>query len=124
MSVKQGAVPAAPAASAPVRAALDALDAEADALIARTMAWSAINSGSREIDGLARMRAALLDAASSLPGTIEAVALAGTERVNARGDLETVTHAEAIRVRVRPEAAVQIALTGHYDTVFPASHPF
>jgi glutamate carboxypeptidase len=35
-----------------------------------------------------------------------------------------IEHAPSIRVTVRPEASIKVALTGHYDTVFPAAHPF
>ena len=35
---------------------LEALDAQNEALIARTEAWSAVNSGSYELSGLSRMR--------------------------------------------------------------------
>ena len=40
------------------------------------------------------------------------------------GEVIDVQHGASIRVRVRPDAPIQVALTGHYDTVFPASHPF
>ncbi|MDX2235718.1 MAG: hydrolase [Hyphomonadaceae bacterium] len=100
------------------------IDAAAEAMVARTIAWSRINSGSLEIAGLQVMAGALADAFSGLPGPLERVALAPSERVRADGVVEARAHGDAIRVRVRPEAPVQVALTGHYDTVFAASHPF
>lgn len=103
---------------------LDALDAAAPGMIARTEAWSRVNSGSLEIAGLDRMAALLVDAFAALPGAVERVPLAPSERVRADGVIEPRAHTDAIRTRVRPEAPVQIALTGHYDTVFAASHPF
>jgi glutamate carboxypeptidase len=103
---------------------LERLDGETDTLVARTEAWSAINSGSYELAGLERMRAALLDAAAALPGEVALVPLAPSKRVRPDGELMDVEHGAAIRVRVRPEAPIQVALTGHYDTVFPASSPF
>jgi len=74
--------------------------------------------------GLARMRALLADAFAVLPGMLTIEPLAPTQRVRADGELIDIEHGAAIRVRVRPEASIRIALTGHYDTVFPASHPF
>ncbi|MGE3251947.1 MAG: hydrolase [Hyphomonadaceae bacterium] len=107
-----------------VQTALERLDAQGDALIARTLEWSAINSGSREIAGLARMRDALLEAVSVLPGAVQRIALEPSARVSPRGDVEPVEHGDAICISVRPEAPIKVALTGHYDTVFPANHPF
>jgi glutamate carboxypeptidase len=34
------------------------------------------------------------------------------------------TTAEALRVRCRPEAPIQVLLSGHYDTVYDVDHPF
>ncbi len=114
---------AAPIASG-VAHALQSLDDGSEAIAARTEAWSAINSGSLEPDGLARMRAPMLEACAALPGDASLVALAPTQRVRADGETEAIDHGASIRVRVRPEAPIQVALTGHYDTVFPAKHAF
>jgi glutamate carboxypeptidase len=107
-----------------VRAGLDQLEAQGEAIIARTERWSLINSGSRELSGLGRMRQALTDAFSELPGALACERLAPTEAVRADGAIESRTHGEALRLRVRPDAPIRIALTGHYDTVFPAAHAF
>lgn len=100
------------------------LDARAGAMIERVQAWSRINSGSAELAGLKRMADVLADAFAVLPGRLERATLNPVERVRADGEIELRPAAEAIRVRVRPEAPIQVALTGHYDTVFPASSPF
>ena len=106
------------------RPLLHHLDEAADATVARTQAWAAINSGSYELDGLRRMRALLADAFAVLPGEVCEVPLAPSQRVRADGEAVPVEHGASLRVRVRPEAPIQVALTGHYDTVFPAAHPF
>ncbi|HYD89242.1 MAG TPA: hydrolase [Vitreimonas sp.] len=103
---------------------LERLDAQGEALAARTEAWSAINSGSYELAGLTRMRAPLLDAVAALPGEVAEVELQPSQRVRPDGEVIDIEHGASIRVRVRPHAPVQVALTGHYDTVFPAAHPF
>jgi glutamate carboxypeptidase len=103
---------------------LERLDGESGALVARTEAWSAINSGSFELPGLTLMRAALLEALAVLPAPTEAVDLAPSQRVRADGEVIDVEHGASLRVRVRPNAPIQVALTGHYDTVFPANHAF
>lgn len=105
-------------------AALDAIEEQGSAMLARTEAWSRVNSGSLEVTGLQAMAGLLADAFAALPGTVERVPLPPSERVRADGAIETRQHGDAIRVRVRPDAPVRVALTGHYDTVFAASHPF
>ncbi len=65
-----------------------------------------------------------LKAAFSSLGPVETVSLGASRRVTAAGAMEEVFHPPALRVRQRPDAPVQVALTGHFDTVFPASHPF
>lgn len=103
---------------------LQRLDAENEALATRTEAWSGINSGSFELEGLKRMRAEVLAAAAALPGEVSEIELQPSRRVRADGEIVEVHHGASVRIRVRPEAPIQAALTGHYDTVFPASHPF
>lgn len=103
---------------------LEALGDGAGASIARTMAWASINSGSYERDHLAVMAQALQSAFSTLPGAVERLPLDPWPRLRIDGARTPVALGEALRVRVRPAAPVQIALTGHYDTVFPADHAF
>ncbi len=103
---------------------LERLDGEGESLVSRAEDWSTINSGSFELQGLAAMRAVLLDTLTELPAAPEVVDLAPSQRVRPDGEVIDVQHGASIRVRVRPDAPIQIALTGHYDTVFPASHPF
>jgi glutamate carboxypeptidase len=103
---------------------LERLDAEGETMVGRAEAWARINSGSYELAGLGRMATVLADAFAVLPGRLDLVDLQSSRRVLASGALADVQHGASIRVRVRPEAPVQIALTGHYDTVFPAAHPF
>lgn len=92
--------------------------------IERTSRWAAQNSGSLEIEQLNAMAAILEDAFSVLPGGIERIALAPFQRVLPDGRAVEIALGEALRMRVRPQAPLQIALTGHYDTVFARSHSF
>lgn len=124
MSTGTSTTPARTAWGAGLEPLLERLDAQSEALVARTENWSAMNSGSYELAGLRLMRAALLDAVSALPGEVSEVELAPSQRVRPDGELAEIQHGAAIRVRVRPDAPIQVALTGHYDTVFPAAHPF
>jgi glutamate carboxypeptidase len=86
--------------------------------------WSETNSGSFNAAGLEAMRAKIEEAFGELGGEIEVVELAPLERVRADGEIEQVPLTPAIRVTKRPDAPVQVALTGHHDTVFPADDSF
>lgn len=109
---------------AAARAACAWVDDQADAMIARVKDWSRINSGSRNTAGLETMRAVLSDAYGPLDGVIEDIELSPSEVVDEAGDIRTVAHPPSLRVTQRPDAPIQIALTGHYDTVFPAESAF
>lgn len=112
------------AIDAPLRDALARLDGAVPEMIDRTMAWSAVNSGSRELANLKSMRGLVADAFAALPGRVETLPLKPGERVKPDGVVVEEPHGDSVRISVRPDAPVQIALTGHYDTVFPAAHAF
>jgi len=103
---------------------LERLDADAERLVTRTEVWSAINSGSFELAGLTAMREPLRNAMSALPGEVTEVDLQPSQRVRPDGEVTEIQHGVSLRLRVRPQAPIQVALTGHYDTVFPAAHAF
>jgi glutamate carboxypeptidase len=72
--------------------------------------WCNQNSGTGNLPGIAAMLR-LLQAEFDRIGRTEAVSLPGTS-------------AQALRLRVRPDAPVQLFFSGHYDTVYEAGHPF
>src|SRR5687767_12618102 len=96
----------------------------AEPMLDQVRAWAAINSGSRNLDGLEKMAAIYAEAFAALPGALELRPPAAVEAMAADGSLETVEHGRNLHVRVRPEAPVQLLLTGHMDTVFGADHSF
>ena len=59
-----------------------------------------------------------------LPGELVQRPLAPSIEIVADGREKEQAHTPAIAVTVRPGAAVQVVLTGHYDTVFPADSRF
>lgn len=93
-------------------------------MLDRTLAWSAINSGTRNLDGLAIMAGVLADAFSTLPGKLALVGPEPVESVSTDGSLIALEHGKHLHMAVRPDAPVQILLTGHMDTVYGADHPF
>ncbi|MBO9377188.1 hydrolase [Sphingomonas histidinilytica] len=102
-----------------------ALDAAAAApMLAQVRQWSLVNSGSRNLDGLAVMAGLLADAFAALPGEVVLRDAAPGEAVDAAGNVQPLDYGRNLHVRVRPDAPVQLLLTGHMDTVYPPDHPF
>ena len=93
-------------------------------MLARTLEWSAVNSGTGNLAGLGQVAAMLADAFSALPGNLTLVDPAPAERVTTTGSNEPIVNGRHLRLIVRPEARVQMLFTGHMDTVYPADHAF
>ena len=103
---------------------LDWIDTRADHMIATVKDWSAINSGSRNSDGLERMRAELEAAFAETGGEVSAIELPPTTVVDADGTVREQGFTPSFHCRIRPQAPVRIVMTGHHDTVFPADSHF
>jgi glutamate carboxypeptidase len=97
---------------------------DADAMLAEVQAWSAINTGTGNLAGLARQAEALQEAFAVLPGEAALVDAAPVSAIAADGTAFDKAHGQHLVVRVRPHANRRILLTGHMDTVFPADHLF
>jgi glutamate carboxypeptidase len=59
-----------------------------------------------------------------LPAHVERVPTQGSTTVADDGSVRTEAHADALKITARPDAPIQVVLTGHYDTVFPADSRF
>lgn len=106
------------------RVVLEAIASDGARIIDRAVAWCAINSGSLHLAGLEHQRQILLEAVAALPGAPTEIPLAASEVIGADGRVGQQQHTPAIAVVVRPEAPLQVVLTGHYDTVYPETSPF
>ena len=93
-------------------------------MLARTLAWSAINSGTANLTGLAAVAGELADAFAALPGEVALHDPAPVTAVDSEGREVERAHGRHLVLRVRPDAARRVLLTGHMDTVYPADHPF
>ena len=93
-------------------------------MLAQVQAWSAVNTGTANLAGLAEQAAMLVEAFGALRGTVELVDPAPVTAIAADGSAFEKPHGQHLVVRVRPHANRRILLTGHMDTVFPADHPF
>ena len=104
------------------RALVETIDQAA--MLDQVECWAAVNSGTRNIAGVARMAALLADAFAVLPGAIALVEPEPAQAVGADGSVADLAHGRHLHLRVRPDAPVQMLFTGHMDTVYQVDHPF
>ncbi|CAN5206187.1 hydrolase [soil metagenome] len=104
------------------RAAVE--QAAAEPMIDQVLQWSAVNSGSRNLDGLKRIGAMLAEAFSVLPGELEMLDPSPVEAVGPSGRAVAIAHGRNLHLTVRREAPVQLLFTGHMDTVYGVEHAF
>ncbi len=109
---------------AETKAPLEWIATQQPAMVALVEAWANINSGSYNLAGLRNMRAAIAAAFSPLGGTQEVLPLSPITQINARGEAIEVPMAEALSIRKRPEAPLQVLLVAHMDTVYGVDHAF
>lgn len=94
------------------------------AMLAQAQAWSAVNTGTANLPGLATQANLLAEAFSALPGDVQLSDPAPVTGIDACGAEFGKPHGQHLVLRVRPGAARRLLFTGHMDTVFPADHPF
>lgn len=104
------------------QAAIDV--ARAEPMLDQVLRWVPVNSGTRNLAGLSTMAGLLADSFAILPGHISLVDPSPVESVTAEGTVIAIEHGKHLRVTVRPDAPVQLVLTGHMDTVFAVDHSF
>lgn len=104
------------------RTAIERIDN--DRMLAQVQIWAGINSGTGNLKGLNATASLLADAFGSLHGHTELVEPAPVERVLFDGSIVEVEHGRHLVATVRPDAPIQLLLTGHMDTVFAVDHPF
>ncbi len=108
----------------PDQIVLDHVAARETAIVDRAIAWANVNSGSRNAGGLADVLALLEAEARGLTSDVARIPTRGSTTVGDDGAVRAEAHADALKITARPEAPVQVVLTGHYDTVFPAEGRF
>ena len=101
------------------RAALDAVAARQDAMRARTVDWARTNTGSWNADGLRALAPRIADALGETGASVEMRDSPAIETINAKGETDAFHTGPILHAVQRPDAPVQVVLTGHYDTVFP-----
>jgi glutamate carboxypeptidase len=107
-----------------VQSALSGIDARQQQMVDTVLAWSRVNSGSRNLDGLDEMERLILDAFKVLSPEVELIDLEDGEAVNEAGEVVAVKSGRTIRLFKRPTANRKVLMTGHTDTVFALDHKF
>ena len=98
--------------------------ARAQPMLQQVERWAAINSGTRNLAGLADVGALLAEAFSVLPTKVALIEGDSAESVGSDGSVTILPRGRHLQLKVRPEAPVQLLLTGHMDTVYPVDHSF
>lgn len=112
------------ASQAGVQKLLAGIDARQDTMVDTVTAWSRVNSGSRNLEGISRMESLILEAFSALEPEVEFIDLPDGESVTAAGVVEVAPNGRCVRIFKRPDANRRVLMTGHIDTVFAVDHPF
>ncbi len=93
-------------------------------MLGQVQQWSAVNTGTGNLAGLAKQAALLAEAFSALPGAVALTDPAPVTAIGVDGQERDLANGQHLMLRVRPDAERRFLLTGHMDTVFPASHQF
>lgn len=101
-----------------------AVDEEQDSMVSLLEEWVNINSYSRNLQGLAKMAAAIKREATHLSGDLQEIPLKPAKIVDSKGNVTSVPLGNALLIKKNPLAKTQVVLAGHYDTVYPADSPF
>lgn len=104
--------------------ALASLDGARAVMLAQVQDWAAINSGSRNLAGLAMMADRLVAAFAPLGGEAALCDPDPVTAIDTAGAPVALAHGRNLHIVKRPDAPVRVLLTGHMDTVFGADHPF
>ena len=100
------------------------IDSQAGRMVAMVREFAGINSGTRNLEGLARLTDALKPHLTKLDPNVESVPLAPERLIDPKGQHVSFPIAPAIRLRKRPSAPLQVLLNIHIDTVYAKDDPF
>jgi len=86
--------------------------------------WAATNSGSGNLAGLKKVGAMLAHAFGSLGGTLREIELQPQKVLDNSGEMREFPLGNALSIRKRPHAPLQVFLGAHMDTVYGVDHEF
>jgi glutamate carboxypeptidase len=102
----------------------DWIDQQHQRMVDLVTRWCGINSGSRNLTGLAGMLGELKTDFASLGGQMSELAVGAEMSIDNAGNAVAIPLGKALSIRKRPEAPVQVLLCIHMDTVYGLEHPF
>jgi glutamate carboxypeptidase len=103
---------------------VDHLKGRQSAMAADVIDWAQVNSGSRNLTGLATMHGLIADRLVPIADTVASREPDPVTTLNDKGEEVAVPHGANLLARKREGANRRLILTGHMDTVFPPEHPF
>ena len=106
------------------QAALSALDDRTEAMRDTVMAWSAINSGTGNLDGLARTAEAVLPRFEAAGFSVETHPGETVTAIDRKGEESVIPRGPVHLLQANPGANRRVLMTGHLDTVFPEGSHF
>lgn len=103
---------------------LDWIKTQESILTQRLRKWAHINSFSFHLEGLAELLTVLTQDFHVLGGESQLHTLPPLQMLTAEGKLASRPLGQALSIRKRPHASIQVLLGGHFDTVYPPSSSF
>lgn len=98
---------------------------QANAMLAMTVKWSNINTGTFNLSGLKNCEQVILKDLAALNAEVKVQACETYQTLDQNtGELVANPLGNIIVATKRPEAKLQVMLGGHYDTVYPYDHSF
>lgn len=102
---------------------LDWIENEHDAMMHLTEKWARINSASDNSNGLQTMLKVLSEDFKALNGRQTTLSFPPRKAAGEKGRIKEQCFGQALSIKKRPEAPVQIFFGGHMDTVYPLGSP-
>ncbi|MCJ8298639.1 MAG: hydrolase [Pseudomonadales bacterium] len=103
---------------------LEWIDGQYQQMLDRTIELSHINSGSFNPEGVNQVAAKLIEYCQVLDAKVEILPVAPFKHIDNSGVEQELPMGNAVRLRKRPDAELQIFFCGHLDTVFPVDSDF
>jgi glutamate carboxypeptidase len=100
------------------------IDGQLPAMREELLRLSNLNSGSFNAAGVDACAARLRELFAPLGARAESIPVAPYRYTDDRGEWRERPLGQALRLRRRPEAPLQVFLCGHLDTVYGSEHPF
>ncbi len=103
---------------------LSLIHANHQTMVSQLHEFCEINSSSDNLPGLASMHSALQKVFTPVADLIESRSLPAIPIVNMAGKTTLQSCGDILFIRKRPLLKNRVLLSGHMDTVYPATHPF